>query len=88
MRSTLRRVFCNVRAYVSCRRYDGISLRARVKREIKVAPRILNVFVLDRKSMFLSGAFFYSPEQKCWRMKEEHHAKQNTKTMATLNRPL
>ena len=48
MRSTLRRVFCNVKAYVSCRRYDGISLRARVKREIKVAPRILNVFVLDR----------------------------------------
>ncbi len=71
MRSTLRRVFCNVRAYVSCRRYDGISLRARVKREIKVAPRILNVFVLDRKSMFLSGAFFYSPEQRRWRMEEE-----------------
>ena len=71
MRSKLRRVFCNVRAYVSCRRYDGISLRARVKREIKVAPRILNVFVLDRKSMFLSGAFFYSPEQRRWRMEEE-----------------
>lgn len=71
MRSTLRRVFCNVRAYVSCRRYDGISLRARVKREIKVAPRILNVFVLDRKSMFLSGAFFYSPEQRRWRMEEK-----------------
>ena len=71
MRSTLRRVFCNVRAYVSCRRYDGISLRARVKREIKVAPRILNVFVLERKSMFLSGAFFYSPEQRRWRMEEE-----------------
>ena len=71
MRSKLRRGFCNVRAYVSCRRYDGISLRARVKREIKVAPRILNVFVLDRKSMFLSGAFFYSPEQRRWRMEEE-----------------
>ena len=71
MRSTLRRVFCNVRAYVSCRRYDGISLRARVKREIKVAPRILNVFVLDRKSMLLSGAYFYSPEQRRWRMEEE-----------------
>ena len=49
MRSTLRRVFCNVWAYVSCRGYDGTSLRARIKREIKVAPRILNVFVLDRK---------------------------------------
>ena len=71
MRSTLRRVFCNVKAYVSCRGYDGIPLRARVKREIKVAPRILNVFVLDRKSMFLSGAFFYSPEQRRWRMEEE-----------------
>ena len=28
-------------AYVSCRGYDGTSLRARVRREIKVAPRII-----------------------------------------------
>ena len=87
MRSALRRVFCNVGAYVSCRGYDGTSLRARVKREIKVAPRILNAFVLDRKWIFLSGAFFYSPEQRCWRMEEEDHAKQSDQTMATLNRP-
>ena len=36
-----RKVFCNVWAYVSCRGYDGISLRVRRKPQIKVATRIL-----------------------------------------------
>ena len=36
------RVFCNVRAYVSCRGYEGIPLSAQGHScEFKVAPRIL-----------------------------------------------
>ena len=40
-RKCIGRVFRNVWAYVSCRRYDGILLRARKSREFKVAPRIM-----------------------------------------------
>ena len=59
-------VFCNVKAYVSCRGYVGILLSAWQSHEFKVAPRIICTvyfctrFVLDRNSRFLSGAFFYS----------------------------
>lgn len=58
--SWIHRVFCNVKAYVSCRGYRGILIRAQVYScEYKVAPRIvISTFVLDRKSIFLSGIFF------------------------------
>ncbi len=58
--SWIHRVFCNVKAYVSCRGYRGILIRAQVYScEYKVAPRIvISTFVLDRKSIFLSGTFF------------------------------
>ena len=58
--SWIHRVFCNVKAYVSCRGYRGILIRAQVYAcEYKVAPRIvIRTFVLDRKSIFLSGTFF------------------------------
>ena len=58
--SWIHRVFCNVKAYVSCRGYRGILIRAQVYScEYKVAPRIvIRTFVLDRKSIFLSGTFF------------------------------
>lgn len=57
--SWIHRVFCNVKAYVSCRGYRGILIRAQVYAcEYKVAPRIvIRTFVLDRKSIFLSGTF-------------------------------
>lgn len=57
--SWIHRVFCNVKAYVSCRGYRGILIRAQVYScEYKVAPRIvISTFVLDRKSIFLSGTF-------------------------------
>ena len=59
-----RRVFRNVKAYVSCRGYVCILLR-RVAfcYENKVAPRIIVLFVLDR-SIFLSRAFFVCPLRK------------------------
>ena len=44
----LSRVFCNVRAYVSCRGYVGILQSAWFFHEFKVAPRISKLFVLDR----------------------------------------
>lgn len=58
--SWIHRVFCNVKAYVSCRGYRGILIRTQVYAcEYKVAPRIvIRTFVLDRKSIFLSGTFF------------------------------
>ena len=42
-------VFCDVWADVICRGYVCILLSARETREFEVAPRILQVFVLDRK---------------------------------------
>ncbi len=59
------RVLCNVKAYVSCRGYACILLSARLFREFKVAPRIMNLFVLDRSS-FLSRAFFYGTQPFLW----------------------
>ena len=47
--ASIRKVFCNVLAYVNCRGYAGIPLSARGRaREFKVAPRIKFLFVLDR----------------------------------------
>ena len=48
-----------MKAYVSCRGYRGILIRAQVYScEYKVARRIvISTFVLDRKSIFLSGTF-------------------------------
>ncbi len=45
------------KAHVSSRGYVGILLRAREIREIKVAPRIKYLFVLDR-ICFCQGRFF------------------------------
>ena len=42
-------VFRDVGAYVSCRGYVGILLSVWFKPQIKVAPRIICLFVLDRK---------------------------------------
>jgi hypothetical protein len=55
------RVFCNVEAYVSCRGYVGILIRAwgffEVSRESKVAPRIKNSSLTERR--FLSRTFYF-----------------------------
>ena len=54
------RVFCNVGAYVSCRGYAGIPQKCMgIFHECKVAPRINDLFVLDRRKV-LSGAFCFS----------------------------
>ena len=55
----IRRVFCNVKAYVSCLGYRGILIRAQVYScECKVAPRmVISTFVLDRKRSFCQGLF-------------------------------
>ena len=58
------RVFCNVWAYVSCRGYVCILLRARRFREFKVAPRIVSYLLYMytirpwQKLSFCQGRFF------------------------------
>ena len=55
-----RRVFCNVRAYVSCRGCAGIPPSAwGHAHEIRVAPRIKGqvLFVPDRRGFFCRGRF-------------------------------
>ena len=56
-----RKVFCNVRAYVSCRGYVGIPLSARGRaREDKVAPRI-SFYSSLTEATALSRTFFIAP---------------------------
>lgn len=53
--STLQR-----KAYVSCRGYVGILLSVWRKLQIKVAPRIMPLFALDR--IFFCQGLFYLPK--------------------------
>ena len=57
-------VFCNVRAYVSCRGCVGIPPSAwGHTHEIRVVPRIKGqaLFVPDRREFFCRGRFVYTP---------------------------
>ena len=54
-----RRVFCNVKAYVSCQGYVSILIRARSYfREFKVAPRIKR-FISSLTEMYFSVRDFF-----------------------------
>ena len=55
------RVFCNVRAYVSCRGYVGILIRAWFAHECKVAPRISCYIRPWQKVSFCRGRFVLIP---------------------------
>ena len=59
MRGTLRRVFCNVRAYVSCRGYVGTLLRAQPgdRMRIKVATRIKDLYSSLAEAASARGVF-------------------------------
>lgn len=57
-----RRVFCNVRAYVSCRGYVGILQRVQYDCECKVAPRISLLYSSLTERNLLSGTFSFLAE--------------------------
>jgi len=59
------RVFCNVRAYVSCRGYVGILIRAWLAHECKVAPRISCYIRPWQKVSFCRGRFFVHRKILC-----------------------
>ena len=73
-----RRVFCDVGAYVSCRGYVGIPLRAQVHPcECKVAPRIVSffriLFVLDRYFSSVRDVFYFAFYPRMLRAKAQAH---------------
>ena len=58
MRSMLRRVFCNVGAYVSCRGYDGILAKGarQARNQGGTADHCMHSSLTD--SIFCQGRFF------------------------------
>lgn len=56
----LRRVFCNVLAYVSCRGYVSISLKCMVYHECRVAPRIKRIYSSLAERFGSVGDFLFS----------------------------